>query len=219
MNSLTLNGIEIFVDEVGKYIQINDISDKDLSAIWESLREGFLGYELMLCFRDIDAPITALSEIGAEVLEDCIKLQVTPSDFSFCESSDVTLLRKADFTTFATLHDTTNPDCFWTSERILSNVDIWRIFTLRKDNDIIGYSTVMIDQRDSAIGEIFFIEADNHFHRKALLSAASQSAFENDKSTVIYMVDRANTNIYNVAIEVGFKEVGYYIGYQIKCIQ
>ena len=219
MQLININGFEVFEEEADKYVKINDIGAKDLPIVWESIRKRFPGYEFDLCFHDMQPPLEALSSIRAELLEDCIEMQVSKDEFILWPSNEITTLEKNDFDTFAALHDKVNPECGGTSQIIQRKWDNWRVFLLRKDNKIIGYSIICIAMRDAAAGEIFCIWANNDAHRKALISAVTSCAFENNKSKIIFMVDRDNQKEYEAAAAVGYKETGYYIGYQVKCIK
>jgi len=240
----TIDGIEVFVEEADRYVQINDISGKDLSVVWETLQKDFHGYELVLCFRDVVVPVEALATIKAEVLEDCITMTVTQDGFVSCGRDDVTdgliscdcsdaipdglipcncseisPLEKSGFAAFAALHDKINPECGGTSQGIWRKWDNWRVLLLRKNGEIIGYTILLVALRDTTMGEIFCVWAGSHAYRKALLSAVVQIAFENGKDVVLYMVDRDNTDELTAATEVGFQEVGYYVGYRVECIR
>jgi len=216
---ITINGFEVYVEEADKYVKINDINAKDLPLVWESICKRFPGYEFDLCYHDMPPPIEALSPIGAELLEDCIEMQVSKDEFIPYPCNSITPLVKTDFDAFAALHDKANPECGGTSKIIQRKWDNWRVFLLRKDGEIIGYSIICIAMRDAAMGEIFCIWTDNGTHRKALISAVTSCAFENNKNVITYMVDRDNKEEYEAATAVGYKETGYYIGYQVKCIK
>jgi len=216
VKSFNINGIEVFMEEATKYIQINDIQEKNLLEIWEYLRKHFPGYKLVLCFRNMAAPEKTLATIGAEVLEDCVTMHATPSCFIPCNTNEVTLLEKADFVAFFTSHDKVNPECGGTSQRIWDKWDSWRVFLLRKNGEIIGYSIILINLRDATMGEIFCVWAENLAHGQALLSAATQCAFENNKNVVVYMIDRDNTNEHKTALAAGYQETGYYVGYRVN---
>jgi len=218
MKLIILNGIEVLIEESEKYIQINDIQEKDLPVVWETLRKNFPGYELVLCFRDMAVSEDALASIGAEVLEDCLTMKTIPDGFMPYKCDEVAPLEKADFAAFAALHDRYNPDCGGTSRHIWEKWGDWPVFLLRQDGEIIGYALILINLRDAAMGEIFCVWARNLENRKALVSAATMCAFINGKNEVIYMVDRDNVDEYDGAAAVGFKEAGFYIGYRVESI-
>lgn len=218
MKVVEINGIKIFVEEAENYIQINDIQEKDLAEIWEPLKKRYPGFEVTLCIRDMPAPKGTLDSIGAEILEDCIAMKVTPQGYRPYGCGEVTLLEEADFAKFAALHDKVNPapDMYWTSRRIQDKRDIWRIFAIKKGDEITGYGMLMVKLRDETMGEIFCVEADNHAHRAALFSAMAGCAFGAGRSVVLRMVERGNTHEHEAALAVGFLEAGFYIGYQVR---
>jgi len=216
MKPVQIDGVEIFVEEAENYIQINDIQEHDLATIWNSLIAKYPGYEVVLCFRDMPHPTGILAKIGAELLEDCLKLQVKPQEVRPHGGLGIVPLQKTDYESFAKLHDKTNPDMYWTSRRVLAKWDIWRIFVHKTNAKITGYAMIMIAMRDESKSEIFAVEAENPVLRGALLSSAVTSAFECGKSVVINMVERNNANEQEDSLAVGFREVGYYRGFCVR---
>jgi hypothetical protein len=215
MKAIKIQSVEVLLEEAEKYIQINDIGEGDLLAVWEPLRLRYPGFEVNLCFRDVPVPENTLAAIGAEVLEDCLKMYVTQGEHVPHESPDISLLTKADFGGFAALHDTL-PDMWWTSRRIWEKWEGWRIPVLREKGRITGYAMLMVMARNRTLGEVFAVEAADPAHRKALLSASVGCAFENGKTTVLRTVDRDNTSEREETRAVGFCEKGYYIGYRVQ---
>jgi len=218
MDLIRINGIGILVEEAECYIQINDISEDDLTKVWPAIKGQYTGFELCLCFRDVPIPTNALAEIGAEVLEDCVKTEVTLPGYKPHNALGTMPLEKSGFAEFAALHDATHPapDMYWTSQRIINKWDIWRIFVLLEDGMITGYTMMMTPLRDDCThGEIFALEAKSSAQRKALLSAAVNCAFVMGRSEVINMVERHNTREYEESSAVGFREAGYYVGYRV----
>ncbi|MCL2593681.1 MAG: hypothetical protein FWD82_10015, partial [Defluviitaleaceae bacterium] len=210
MERIDINGVEVFIEEAENYIQVNDISESDLTKVWGHLIKQYPEYEVNFCFRNVTIPIDILSDIGAEILDDCIKMQLTSNDYIFCESYEVEQLKKEDFASFAAFHDKAYPEMYWTSTRLLDKWDNWRIFVTKNGDKIIGYTLLLIAMKDKLMGEIFCVAADNFAHHKALLSVSVNYAFENGKNIVIYMTDRDNTLEQDSALAVGFKNVGFY---------
>jgi hypothetical protein len=165
MKTIRIQGVEVLLEEAEKYIQINDIGEGDLLAVWEPLRLRYPGFEVNLCFRDVPVPENALAAIGAEVLEDCLKMYVTQGEHVPHESPDISLLTKADFGGFAALHDTL-PDMWWTSRRIWEKWEGWHIPVLREKGNIIGYAMLMVMGRTRHLGEVFAVEAADPAHRR-----------------------------------------------------
>jgi len=213
MEKIEINGITVFIEEAERHLQINDIGEADLKAVWPVLQTRYPGFELDLCFRDMDEPADLLAEMGAAILDDCLKMVVKPDEF-LPTNSTAALLAKADFAKFSAIHDKTHdPDFYWNSRRILDKWDIWRIFVMP---EMAGYT--MLDLRNINQSEIFCVHADNQPARAELLTAAINCAYEAGRDYVQYMVDRDNEAEYAAARAVGFQEVGFYRGYQVKSI-
>jgi len=217
MERIQLNGVEVNIEASENYIQINDISDENLTRIWGDIKAQYPGYELALCFRDVPVPTNALLAIGAEILDDCLAMRVWQDSYKPCNSLDVVPLEKADFAEFAALHDKLHPApvMYWTSQRLLNAWDKWRIFVVWDGGKIIGYTMMLIALRDEAQGEIFVVEAESQDHCKALISAATGCAFAIGKSEVLFMVDRDGHHEYEATEAVGFRKTGFYMGYAV----
>ena len=216
MKAIKINGIEIYVEESDRYVQVNDISEHDLKTVWESINRQFPGYEFVFCFRNVAIPKDALAEIGAEVLEDCIYMQATKEGYIPAATAGVVPLEKADFPIFAQLHDKINPEVRQ-SRQIWDEWDrVWRIFVVKHDGAVTGYVMLNIAITGGDIGEIFAVVAENHAQRMALISAAVDYAFAARKATVVYMVERDIVCEYKAALELGFRDIGFYIGYVVR---
>jgi len=211
-----INGIDVFVQESENCVQINDIDGLALLEIWEPLRNIFPGYELVLCFHDVP-PLDALKSMNAELLEDCLDMRVYSHKFVPHNSTAVAPLSKNNFASFAALHNNVNPECGATSQLICNKWDNWRVFTIN-NNEIIGYAIIGLAMRDENMGEVYAVWANSHTQHMSLLSAVTQCAFENSKKKVVYMIDRDNATALKSALALGYKEVGFYIGYRIKSI-
>ena len=218
MKSITMHGVEVFVDTDEAYIQINDIRESDIDKVLRELTKQYSGYEVVFCFHDMVAPADTLRGIGAELSDDCIKMCLLPQDCKAHENHLVTLLTEVDFDDFAVIHDTRNADMYWTSERIRNNRDIWRIFLLQTKQGISGYAMLMIELSDDSLGEIFCVEADDPAQCKAIFSAAANCAFECGKNEVVFMADRDDTDAQVAASAVGFRVAGYYQAYRVASI-
>ncbi|MCL2571330.1 MAG: hypothetical protein FWE11_02920 [Defluviitaleaceae bacterium] len=222
MGRIMIDGVEAIWEEGENYIQINDISENDLSRVWKTLVREYPGYELTFCFRDVLVPADALAAIGAEVLEDCIAMKVTQQEYKPHNNPNITLLDREDFAEFAELHNAIYPedsDMYWTSRRLWDRWDIWRIHVLRECSEIVGYSMMMLSPSDESLSEIFAVEASNSDHRKALFSAAAGYSFDIKRSVVLHMADRDNPLEHEATLAVGFVETGFYIGYIVRCIK
>jgi len=220
-----LEGTELLITESEKNIQINDIPEEKVGAVWECMLRDYAGYEIFFCFNSErmlakqEIPIRFLDEVNAELIDDTLIFRLEVTDFtSEIESNlEIAPLTEVGFDGFATFHDHRNPDFFWTSKRIKARLDIWQIHTLNKKGQLTGYVMTMVGQRHSKqIAEIFTIESDDELEFTALLSRTCQTAFTAGKTEVVYMIEKsAPTNYRQIARDLGFKEAGFYQGFRV----
>ena len=214
--NIMFNGINVFLEEAERYVQINDIKGGELLRIWDEFKVKYAGFECNLCFHNMEPPYDALDKIGATLLEDCIGMELTPDNFKPFRQVEVILMDKKDFTGFAKLHDQL-PDMYWTSRRIWDRFDdMWRISVYKEKDEIIGYSLINISMRNRNEGEIYAVEAPTPQVRKALLTAAAEEAFKVGKEYILRMVERGSDTEYEESEAIGFCEVSYYRGFEIK---
>ena len=145
MDRRNIDGIDIFVNEKEKYLQLNDISDLS-EAKWGVIAERYSGYDVTFCYHGTSAPVEFLAKIGAESIDDCVEMRLYSVMSFFSEAMDVSLIDETTFDEFALLHDERNPDMYWTSERIRGDFARWNIFALRNNNSISGYIMMAILQ-------------------------------------------------------------------------
>ena len=216
MTVVEVKGIEFFIEAGEQYLQMNDVQGEDLATIWDEVVAKYPGFEATFCYRDMPSPLDVLDGIGARLLEDCIRLDVTPESFTPYGGFEISPLDKEDFEQFAAIHDAAFPeddDMYWTSRRIWDAWDIFRIFVHKTAGEITGYVLLCVGMRDKALSEVFALWGESSPLKSALLSAAATAAFELGKELMINMVDRGDTTAMAEALAVGFKEVGYYRGY------
>ncbi|MCL2202357.1 MAG: hypothetical protein FWB88_00240 [Defluviitaleaceae bacterium] len=204
------------MEDTARYVKINDIEGSELLRIWDEFKAKHAGFECNLCFHNMEPPYDALEKIGATLLEDCIGMGLTPENFKPFRQVEVALLDKKDFAAFAKLHDQL-PDMYWTSSRIWDRFDdMWRIPVYKEQSELAGYALMNISMHKRNEGEIFAIQAPTPQARKALLTAAVEEAFKAEKDHILHMVERGNDIEYEESEAIGFIEVSYYRGFEIK---
>jgi len=219
---IKIEGVKLLLTESEKNIQINDISEEKFELVWERVVADYPKYEVFFCFNsermahNQKVPSEYLSKVNANRIDDMLNFKLNADDFTFPEFGnelEITLLTEEKFDEFATFHDSRNPDMFWTSDRIKKRADIWQIHTLKKNEQLAGYIMTMITDRNT---EIFVIESDCDTIFEVLLATACQSAFVIGKKEMLYMIERAEpTNQQQIAKDLGFKETGFYQGFQV----
>ena len=214
--------VRLLVTESEKNIQINDIPEEKFEFVWERVVSQYSGYEVFFCFnsermaKNQKVPVEFLDKIRAKCIDDMLNFKVRTGDFNAASLDgkvEIALLTEVGFDEFATFHDTRNPDMFWTSKRIKKRLDIWQIHTSKKNGRLDGYVMMMSTAKNT---EIFAIESCDDLVFKTLLSTACQNAFTIGKKEVLYMIDTiARASHQQAALEIGFKETGFYQGFQV----
>jgi hypothetical protein len=210
MMKININGIESFVEDNDRYLQINDIRNADLIRILERLQTDYMGYDIWFCYHNTEPPVETLNKIGAVLEDDNIEMRLTDDNFLPFETFDVVRVTDDNFEEFSAYHNERNPDMYWTSERIERDLSRWGIFTLWTDSKITGY--ILLSMWDSFQSEIYCVDATDNIRCQVLISSAAKYAFDNGKKELLYMADE-NTNGHIAAEAVGFTRTGFYKGY------
>ncbi|MCL2217811.1 MAG: hypothetical protein FWB91_12460 [Defluviitaleaceae bacterium] len=222
-----INGVEILTEPSQGYAQINDASEEELRSVWPKLLEKYTGYELFFCFRNVPVPSSLMEELGAKLLDDSLEMRLSVPDFEeFLKAViadvgageaakvsvvGVTPITEENFEAFATFHDKSNPDMYWTSRRILERIDLWQIFACFDETG--GVSDYVMLMRPAA--EIFCCYTKDATKAKALLAAAAQNAFVSGAEETLYMIDKDESLCINAATALGFRQCGFYQGYRV----
>ena len=213
MENTIIDGIEVIVSDVDRYMQINDISCPDLARVWRQINDKYNSYEKWICYHNYaDIPFALLNEIGATLEDDCIETRLTVDSFIYSDVFGVVRVTEEDFDEFAGYHGERNPD-WMESELVRRNFSRWSIFALLINNRIADYILLAIG--DPIQAEIFGVEASDIIRCKNLIAFAAKHAFDSGKKEVLYMADE-NTTAHKAALEVGFVNTGFYKGYEIK---
>ena len=212
MNKVTIAGVDILVDSEEKYLQINDVYDLR-ESLWNQIAERYAGFDAVFCYHSTTAPEEFLASIGAVMVDDCVEMRLHNDETLVTASPDIYLVDDTSFDAFAALHDKRNPDMYWTSVRIRSDLARWGIVTSQIDGQITGYA--MVAMWDPFAAEIFCIEASDVEHSLSLIIAAARYAFEAGKPEVLYMADKGAKQ-QTVAQLAGFCTTGFYQGYSAK---
>ena len=137
---IIINGIEVIVEDSDNYLQINDISGKDLSTIWEQIETKYADYDKWLCFRNTDIPLALLDEMGAVLEDDCTQMFLYPDKLNYSGALNAEKITDETFCEFAAFHDQSISNMYWTGERLGWDLSKWGIFCLRFDKRISDYT-------------------------------------------------------------------------------
>ena len=196
----------IAVDE--KHLQVNDYQPDnagEYKAFWQNLTNEHKGKTIDFCFHNCKVPVEFMALINASVLEVCTETRLVPANI-IPEIKETTLITKDNFRVFSELHDKMNPDIYWKSERIESDLKRWHI--------IVYDCSYTLVSMWSDVAEIFVLEAEDVHKGKVLLSAAATYAFELSKESILFMIDKNKPAQLEAARLTGFTECGEYVAYR-----
>jgi hypothetical protein len=217
MATVIIDGIEVIVSDIDRYLQINDINGSDLSKIWEQIKIDYESYEKWICYHNYnEIPFTVLEEIGAVLEDDSIETRLTVRSFSYSEVSAVIRVEDERFDEFAAYHNQCNPENGAKSELIKRNPSHWAVFALLTNNRITDY--IVLATGNLAQAEIFCVEASDSAKCEQLIKVAAKHALDIGKKEVLHMVDE-NSITHKVSLSVGFTITGFYKGYRVKVLE
>jgi len=203
--------MQLHVKDADKYLQINDATEADLRKEWSALLAQYPGYEIWLCFRNVDIPAAFLAEIGAALEDDCVRMVMNAPPAEQFPSPPIEQITPATIDEFTAHHDARINDMYWTGARLKADLARWGIFCTRADGRLADYTIMSLRHETEA--EIFCLEGDEG-HFPALLAHAARHAFGVDKTEVLFMAD--NEAEKDAAVAVGFETAGFYRGYKIE---
>ena len=204
------NQVDMIVAGNERYIQINDIGMHDIERVWAHLAASYPGFVVDFCFTDSLAPEKFLLEIGAAQLENSLIMRLAERDFiDITPKSTVTTLTNKNFASFAACHDAANAEMYWTSQRLVSDIDSWDILLIERHGNVDSYALL----RDG--WELYCVHADSMDDKIALTSAAAKINFATNTEELMFWVERDNFTERGAAQHLGFRREGYYVAYRV----
>lgn len=174
-------------------------------------REHFAGYRLYLGFPGENTEaVSALKEGGFVCIErdnndifDLSRWDVRSED------PGVVTVTGENFHLFRALHSL-NEDMYWNSERLLADMDNWRLLLYMRDGVPAG---ALQARRDDDMGEIFGLFFPGDFDTvafRALMTAALNGAKRDGAGSMVFFSDG---KVHEAALALGFRCVGEYVCY------
>lgn len=178
-------------------------------------RENFPGYELFTGFpAENREAVEKLEELGSECIESDYNNTSFLDTFGHIpETGDTVLIGKENYGLFQKLHSLTEGDMYWNSERILDDLESWRIFVKEKDGKALG-AVYCRDIRDGWF-EIFGVDLespvrDEELFRELLLASVRDAAGRNGKVITFFCEEEYQ----KAAEECGLRCIGKYLCYK-----
>lgn len=213
--------IEYFFEPENNYFQlhgcnINSGTKQALEELLLYLVDKFLGYELYFGFPKVNKEaVEFLQENGFTCIEDDHNTSFFFDTYELREEKEaVVKITKDNFADFEKIHSQeVDETYYWTSERILADMDSWNIYVYYENSLPIG----AIFFRGTEYLEIYGIEFWEKAYRKDVYFALMVAALNDGKhSGAKYLTYLCEDSELEALQELGFVYVGPYVCYMKK---
>lgn len=205
--------IQFFYIEQDRYLQtngflINRNTEQALTEFLEYACAHFTGYDLYLGFpkRNTNA-ISFLQKRNCRLIEESYHdIFVFDGSAIQAETDGIVRVTESNFSEFRKIHQT-DPDTYWSSERIFSTLNEWLIYLLYREGIAVGY----ICARN---GEIFSLGyRDDIFDKSAYQALVTVILRDLQAAGYQHMIFFNNEESQSAALDLGFSCVGEYVLY------
>lgn len=205
--------IQFFYIEQDRYLQtngflINKNTEQALTEFLEYAGAHFTGYDLYLGFpkRNINA-ISSLQKIGCRLIQESYHdIFVFGGSAIQAEADGIVRVTESNFSDFRKLHQT-DPETYWSSDRIFSALNEWSIYLLYREDTAVGY----VCARN---GEIFSLGyRDDIFDRSAYKAMVTVILRDLQAAGYKHMIFFNEEESQAAALELGFSCVSGYVLY------
>ncbi len=212
----------LFVESKEKYAQSNGFFiDGDYKIIADEfmkyIEDNYKDYELYVGLPPENEEGTRyFIGKGFECIESSIKTLLLKDDFIYSEpSDDIENLDDSEFDIYAQFHDKYATDIYWTSERIKQSRNIWDIYVLKDNNQIVG--SIFIKLYDDS-AEIFGLFLDDKYksHELNLLLKSVNEVLNKGKNEIQYFIEEDLKLQLETAQKIGFRPIDNYRSYMKK---
>ena len=206
--------IQFFYTEQDRYLQtngflINRNTEQAFTEFLEYACAHFTGYDLYLGFpkRNTNA-ISFLQKRSCRLIQESYHdIFVFDGSAIQAETDGIVRVTESNFSEFREIHQT-DPETYWSSERIFSTLNEWLIYLLYREDIAVGY----ICARN---GEIFSLGyRDNIFDKsayKALVTVILRDLQAAGHKHMVFFNDDEESQ--SAALGLGFSCVGEYVLY------
>lgn len=183
------------------------------------LSDNYTGYEFYSGYpKEHKDAINFFNKINAKLIDASFTMELKKEDFirNF-NDGEVDFLEVDKYDEYAVFHDKHNHNIYWNSERIFENIDIWQIYTIIKNQNIIGSIFIKVKNK---FCEVFGISIDKEYEKQGLelklLSASMNHILEKDLEEILYFIDEYEDDKLQAALSIGFKQIDTYRSYKIS---
>ncbi|MCH5324339.1 MAG: hypothetical protein J1E39_03920 [Eubacterium sp.] len=195
---------------------ITEGTDEALAEFTAYARGKFSGYELYLGFpKDNIEAVAALDRSGFERIEESYNNVLDFEHYiPLPESKNVIPITRDNFKLFSVIHSQQDDDMYWSSEKILADIDNWSIYVYILKEEVKG---AIYLRKDNSMSEIFGVDFPNNIYDgdayRALLTTALNDCKRNGTRHMVFFNEGESQPD---AIACGFRRVGEYVCYKIE---
>ncbi len=205
--------IQFFYIEDDRYLQtdgflISSHTEQALAEFLEYAGTHFAGYDLYLGFPKRNAnAVSFLQKRNCRLVEESYhNIFVFDGSALQTEADGIVRVTESNFSEFSKMHQT-DPETYWSSERIFSTLDEWLIYLLYREGVAVGY----ICARN---GEVFSLGyRDNTFDKSAYKALVTVILRDFQAAGYKHMILFNDEESQSAALELGFSCVGEYVLY------
>lgn len=173
----------------------------------------FPGNTLYLGFpRENTEAVAALTRGGYERIEECFNDVMDLSGYDPTpDCPDIVPVTRANYGPFRALHDR-NTDMYWSSERLLADIDDWAIYLYERGDAVAG---AVYFRRDPDLSEIFGVDFPGEYDPEAYRLLVTAALNEAKRDRVRFMCFFNGSAEQPDALSLGFRCVSGYVCYKI----
>ena len=195
---------------------INSGTKQALGELLPRLEEQFPGYELYFGFPKVNRDaVEFLQENGFTCIEDDHNTSFFFDSYELREESKaVVKITKDNFEDFRKIHSQEEETCYWTSDRLLADIDSWDIYLYYENNLPVG--SLFFCGTDYL--EIYGVEFLEETYRNDVFKDLMTTALNAGKQEgAKYLTFFAEEEMLEALQELGFVYVGPYVCYMKTC--
>lgn len=203
-----------YLETIG--FNVGRATEQALSEFLAYLAERFKGYEVYMGFpAENRAAVEYLAGQGFACITDNYNNTAFLDRLDLVPEDGVIPIGRENFESFRTLHRQTEDDMYFTSDRILADLDNWSVFVREEDGEALG--AVYFTKLDDGWYEIYGTDIDAGAYDpqlfKELLNAALFYAKRENGRAMTFFCEKEYEK---TAIECGFRCVGNYLCYKTR---